>query len=107
MLTGSFTDWPRFIQQSSQHLNRGGYLEIQDVSFPIRSDDSSLPKDSALYKWSSLMLEASRNLGCPLNTAENCKRMLEEQGFVDVVEKVFKWPMNRWPEDKKMKEIGA
>jgi hypothetical protein len=32
---------------------------------------------------------------------------MEEAGFVDVVEVIYKWPMNRWPANKKMKEIGT
>ncbi len=31
---------------------------------------------------------------------------MEEVGFVDVVETVYKWPQNRWPKDKKFKELG-
>lgn len=46
------------------------------------------------------------NLGCPLNTAESCRSLLEDAGFEGVVEKEYKWPMNRWPQDKKLKEIG-
>lgn len=107
MMTGSFGNWPRFIEQTFENLNEGGYVEIQDVSFPIRSLPSSpLPPDSALLKWAALMFEASVNLGCPLNTAESCKSLLEEAGFEDVVEKEYKWPMNRWPRDRKLKEIG-
>lgn len=33
--------------------------------------------------------------------------MMSEVGFVDVVETKFKWPINRWPEDEKDKELGA
>ncbi len=134
-MTGSFGNWPRFIKQAFEYtppqldfyripisiiinlsihtnfryrnLNPGGYFEIQDISFPIRSLPSSpLPLDSALLKWATLMLEASVNLGCPLDTADSCKRLLEEAGFEDVVEKEYKWPMNRWPQDKKLREIG-
>ncbi len=52
------------------------------------------------------MLEASLKLGLPLNSAEGVKQVMEEAGYVDVVEVIYKWPMNRWPADKKMKEIG-
>jgi hypothetical protein len=52
------------------------------------------------------MLEASVNLGCPLNTAESCKSLLEEAGFEGVVEKEYRWPMNRWPQDRRLREIG-
>ena len=52
------------------------------------------------------MLEASLKLGLPLNSAETVKHVMEDAGYVDVVEVIYKWPMNWWPADKKMKEIG-
>jgi hypothetical protein len=52
------------------------------------------------------MLEASMKLGVPLNSAETVKQGMELAGYVDVVEVVYKWPLNRWPADKEMKEIG-
>jgi hypothetical protein len=52
------------------------------------------------------MLEASLKLGLPLNSAKTVKQVIEEAGYVDVVEVIYKWPMNRWPRDEKMKEIG-
>ncbi|KLU81407.1 hypothetical protein MAPG_00497, partial [Magnaporthiopsis poae ATCC 64411] len=52
MMTGAFRDWPRFIRQSYEFLAPGGYLELQDIDFPVRCDDDSLPADSALKQWS-------------------------------------------------------
>ncbi|KAK4952830.1 hypothetical protein LTR28_006616, partial [Elasticomyces elasticus] len=34
------------------------------------------------------------------------KDILEGLGFVDVVEKRYRWPLNPWSKDKRMKEIG-
>jgi hypothetical protein len=31
---------------------------------------------------------------------------MERAGFTDVVQTVYKWPMNRWPKDRKYKELG-
>lgn len=31
---------------------------------------------------------------------------MEKEGFVDVFETVYKWPTNKWPKDKKFKELG-
>ena len=31
---------------------------------------------------------------------------MEKVGFVDVTEKRFKWPLNTWPKDPKLKELG-
>jgi hypothetical protein len=31
---------------------------------------------------------------------------MEAVGFVNTVEKIYKWPSNGWPKDKKFKELG-
>ena len=80
-------------------------MEIQDIMSPLRCYDDTL-KGTALDKWGNLFLEASIKLGVPLNSALTVKKIMEETGFVDVVEVIYKWPMNKWPADKKMKEIG-
>jgi hypothetical protein len=83
-----------------------GYVEITDITFPILSDDGSLTKDSALAKWSDLMLEASVNLNRHLNSAKSYKTLLNDAGFEDVVETEYSWPQNPWPKDKKQKQLG-
>lgn len=32
--------------------------------------------------------------------------LIQEAGFVDVVEKKFKWPVGPWSSDPKLKELG-
>jgi hypothetical protein len=62
--------------------------------------------DSALAKWSDLMFEASKVLQRPLNSSKSCKDYLASAGFTEVVETRYKWPQNRWPKDRKYKELG-
>jgi hypothetical protein len=69
-------------------------------------DDDTL-KGTNLEKWGVLLLEGSLKLGLGLNTALSTKKRMEEAGFVDVVEVIYKWPLNRWPANKRMKEIGT
>ena len=90
-----------------RNLNPGGYVEISDVLFKVKSDDDTLPSESALAKWCSLMLEASKILGRPLDSAESYKHQLENAGFSEIVESEYKWPQNRWPRDAKFKELGG
>lgn len=52
------------------------------------------------------MLEAAEKMGHPLDTCARAKEMMLNVGFVDVVEIPFRWPQNRWPKDKKYKELG-
>jgi len=51
-------------------------------------------------------MEGCEKLGRRANSAELYKSQLEAAGFVDVVETKYIWPSNRWPKDRKLKELG-
>lgn len=93
------TDW-------SRNLNPGGWIEAADICVPHRSDDGTLSPDSATYKWGALCIESAQNLGRSINSANLYKEQMIAAGFENVVEVVWKWPTNRWPKDRKMKELG-
>lgn len=52
------------------------------------------------------MCEASDKYGRPVPHYPEYKHLLEEAGFEDVHEEVFKVPSNPWPKDARLKEIG-
>lgn len=89
-----------------RNLTPGGYIELADMIFPIECDDGTMKEDSALQKWSTLMLEGTIKGGRPVNSAKDYKEQLEAAGFTNVVEKRYVWPLNRWPKDPTLKEIG-
>ena len=91
---------------TASHLNPGGYTEVCDPINPMDCDDGSLSEDSALLRWTRLLRESSTKLGAGLDSAEKYKQQLIDAGFVNVVQKEFKWPMNTWPKDPKHKELG-
>jgi len=53
------------------------------------------------------MLGASVTLKRPIDIASKLKEMMDDVGFINVVEKVLKWPVNKWPKDEKKKELGS
>ncbi|EON69643.1 hypothetical protein W97_08903 [Coniosporium apollinis CBS 100218] len=106
MMTVSFSDWPGFFERAFEFLEPGGYIEVTDTSLPARADDDSLHTNSALQKWCEMFLEASRNIGRPANSAESYKSQMEAAGFQNVVERKFRWPLDPWPEDQKLKMLG-
>jgi hypothetical protein len=63
--------------------------------------------DTALEKWSSNLLEASRKAGKPLDNAKLHKERLLNAGFEDVVEVIHKLPLCSWPEKEELKLLGA
>ncbi|KAK0609883.1 S-adenosyl-L-methionine-dependent methyltransferase [Bombardia bombarda] len=106
MLTGSLADWPNFFESCFENLEPGGWVEMGDIVFPTESDDNTLPSETALYKWNQYVLKAARILGRDLDSAKLYREQLTAKGFVNISERIYKWPINAWAKDKKYKEMG-
>ncbi|ROT34441.1 S-adenosyl-L-methionine-dependent methyltransferase [Sodiomyces alkalinus F11] len=107
MLVGAVADWPKFIKQSYDHLEPGGWLELQDICFPLGCDDGTVADDEPISKWCSYMLEATRRVARPADGPKLYRQRFIDAGFVHVEERIYKWPSNTWPKDPKYKELGA
>lgn len=53
-----------------------------------------------------LFTEVGEITGQSFRISDTMETAIQEAGFVNVVEKVFKTPMGCWPSDQKLKEIG-
>ncbi|EJT77236.1 hypothetical protein GGTG_07148 [Gaeumannomyces tritici R3-111a-1] len=107
MMSASIADWPKLFGQVFENLSPGGWIELLDPVSPIYCDDGTLPKDSAIYRWSNLLAEAAAKLGSRLDSGLTYKDQLLDAGFTNVVQTTYKWPINAWPKDPKHKELGA
>ncbi|KAF4979791.1 hypothetical protein FZEAL_4065 [Fusarium zealandicum] len=103
----SIQNWPGYMEQIFKNLAPGGYVELQEVDVLMGCDDGTLKEDHTLYKWCRLLNEASTKLQRSFAKTEEFKDMMAKAGFVDIIETRFKWPTNRWPKDRKYKELGA
>ncbi|KAH9207970.1 S-adenosyl-L-methionine-dependent methyltransferase [Leptodontidium sp. 2 PMI_412] len=106
MMSGSFQNWPRFFSNAFDNLTPGGYLEVVDICLPVCENDTPLPEDNALFKWSRFMLDASNKAGVSMNSALSYKLQMESAGFCNVVETRFKWPHGAWANGAKHKSLG-
>ena len=79
---------------------------MHNSMFPVQCDDGTLPEDSYLMKWCNLMDEGMDKLGRKMYSGKEYAGWVKDAGFVDVTTQVFKWPTNRWPREKKYKELG-
>lgn len=70
------------------------------------ADDDTLPADSLLAGWGENFLGCGQRAGRPLDTQTTMKRFIEEAGFVDVQEKLYKCPIGGWPKDPILKDAG-
>lgn len=91
----------------TRNLAPGGYVEIQELDGSVISDDGTLKDHHGLTKWSNLLHQAAVSSGRPFVAVDKFKDILAEVGFTDLVETRYKWPTNRWPKDKKHKELGT
>lgn len=82
-------------------------MEVFHPSSDLKSDDDSLPADSAFRKWNGLFISACDLLGASTTNGPEIKNMMADAGFVDIHEDIYKLPNAPWPKDKHLKEIGA
>ena len=106
-ITSGIRDWDRFIEQAFENLTPGGWLELQELHFPIECDDGTATKDTPLMKWSYEIYDAAKKVG--IDTLASFKHIerLKKTGFVKTEESYSKWPIGPWPKGRKEKKMGA
>ena len=52
-------------------------------------------------------MQASAMVGRKADCASFYKQQMIDAGFENVVETKYLWPSNRWPKDKRLKELGT
>ncbi|KAI6360051.1 hypothetical protein MCOR25_006859 [Pyricularia grisea] len=107
MMTGSFSENRSVVEKVFDQLEPGGYFEAQDMALPLGCDDGTLKPDSDFWKWCTLVMDGMKAFGRPVAAAQEWKKLMEDVGFEDVVETVYKWPTNQWPRDPFYKELGT
>ncbi|KAI5845283.1 S-adenosyl-L-methionine-dependent methyltransferase [Morchella snyderi] len=105
-LYGSIGDWPQFISRAYEVTKPGGWFESVETTVEHLSDDNSIPKDSVVLEWGRNYKIAEEKIGKSFTLEYKIKPWMEEQGFINVVEKEYKVPVGPWPLDKHLKEIG-
>lgn len=106
VMAGSFVDPQVVINSAFASLEPGGYLELQDIDLPLKCDDGSLSENPEIFQFGQMFLDASEKLGRPIKVVHKYKEFMEKAGFVDIVERKFRWPINQWPRDKHYKDLG-
>ncbi|KAK1724210.1 methyltransferase [Colletotrichum acutatum] len=106
MMTGSISNWKRYLEKCFDNLAPGGYLELNDIDAVPVSDDGTLTEETSLMKSVRLWSEGLAKFGSPFEEFSRFESVLKEIGFEDVHIQRFKWPTNGWPKDQKHKEIG-
>ncbi|RMZ90814.1 hypothetical protein DV736_g1959, partial [Chaetothyriales sp. CBS 134916] len=105
MLLTASADFPTLFRQAYDSLKPGGWFEMQDLYMPLLSDDGSL-EGTAFGEWNEKYIEACAVLKRDPSWTAKYKEWITEAGFKNAKEQIFKWPINPWPKDKNLKEMG-
>lgn len=98
--------WTINTKISCSHLTPGGFIEQAELSLVPKSDDGSIDANSMWDEFGKLVIECGVRFGKTMQIQQKMKNLIEEAGFVDVVEKTYKWPIGAWNNDPKLKDIG-
>lgn len=108
-LSGCIPDWYEFFRQAYRVTAPGGYLESYEGSPNVRSDDDTLPTDTAMAQWGPLFINGGKLIGRSFSVVDDGiqKKAMAAAGFVDIQDRLIKVPSGPWPADKRLKEIGV
>ena len=107
LLVNGMHAWSEFFKRGIQHLNPGGWMEVQEVAYPMQVTEPGVSiEDSPILKWSNLHKDAAAKTGIDCGAAATFKHLMVEAGFVNVEETAIQWPLGPWGKDEKEKKIG-
>ncbi|KAK6528557.1 hypothetical protein TWF281_009798 [Arthrobotrys megalospora] len=106
-LYGSVSNWDRLLRKVSHALKPGGWWESVETVVEFQCDDGSLPEDSAVKYWVSIMRIACERAGTSFDVAGRVKDWCEAAGFEEITQRMYKLPIGPWPKDKYEKALGS
>ncbi|KAF1816238.1 S-adenosyl-L-methionine-dependent methyltransferase [Eremomyces bilateralis CBS 781.70] len=105
-LNGGVSDWPTLYNSCLNHLEPGGWLEHVEFSTFIYPAEPREQHDPAIKEILGILPELQQVWGKSLNQEKEMRDQIKEAGFVEVQERIFKWPLGPWSSDPKLKDLG-
>lgn len=109
MMVGALPSYSQLIKNARRYLMPGsGWLECLEVSAEGHCDDGTIPPNWPLRIWDTYLEEANARLEKPkaIRVADKLATWMREAGYVDVHERIDKIPINPWPKDPFLKQVG-
>ena len=103
-LFGSIKDWPELYAQCYRHLKPGGWLEQMEWSVHMESVDGTV--GPAFQRWTEDAIRCGQLTEKTTEIAETMAGLISDAGFVNSVEKNYKWPIGTWSKGPSTKNIG-
>lgn len=103
----SISNWPKVMAEMYRCTKPGGWVELSEFGAELFSDDGTVKPDSPLNVAVQLTKKAMAAIDRPFPVAGTLKKRLEDAGFVDVHERIYRQPIGPWPKDPVLKHTGA
>jgi SAM-dependent methyltransferase len=90
----------------SRHLKPGGYIELQDLCFPVRCQDPEAGSNSKTVLFNNLLQGIGNQMGLDFLAPLKWHEHLLSAGFTEIHIQWYSWPVGPWAKHKKNKVIG-
>lgn len=87
-------------------MKPGGYVQQIEFEVKPRCDDGTLPPHNIFQKWAKLTERSLDDIDPNYHIAEQMKPRLVEAGFVDIVERRYRFPLGPWSSDPMYQDLG-
>ena len=87
-------------------MKPGAWIELQEMHHKAHCDDETMPDDYPVTQWLEYVRQGLAVLGPDLLGARKHAQYLQEAGFVNIEERVFKIPIGKWRKNKTLKLVG-
>lgn len=106
-MVAAIKDWDHLFEQAYANLKPGGYIECQELTFPVKCMTPGVTAaNSPFMRWSELFFEAADRTGLDAAGPRHLAPKLQQAGFVDINLKTHKWPVGKWAKGSKFKLLG-
>ncbi|KAF7846114.1 hypothetical protein BT93_L5227 [Corymbia citriodora subsp. variegata] len=106
LLVTSLSDPTGLFRKAYNQLVPGGWFEMQDLMMPIACDDGTMD-NTAWHRWNGYFYDAMKKVGRDIGWAAQYRKFFEDLGFQNIEEHIFKVPINSWPRDRALKDLGS
>jgi hypothetical protein len=89
-----------------RNLKPGGYVELQDVTFPTLTADPTKAGESKSIITGNGLYESGKTIGLDFKAPDKFHELLETGGFVDVHTRWVNWPIGPWAKGDNLKVMG-
>ena len=102
-----FHDWSHLFAQCFDRLVPGGWIEVQDIKYPVRSLETFSNPLPALLRGYSHMPEICMTRSVDIMAVNHFEEYFRDRGFVNIKEESPQMAIGQWPKGEEQKKIGS